>query len=73
MVCMYSSNSVFLPVHIIKKYHLFHVWMCFCAKCNRCSSSFPIKRFAYAGAILIPMAVPCIKVFIEIKHIIFQD
>ena len=25
-----------------------------------CSSSLPISRFAYAGAVLVPMAVPCV-------------
>ena len=59
---MYRLNSVLVPVHIMKmsSMNLFHVWMWSCARCNRCSSSLPIKRFAYAGAILVPMAVPCI-------------
>ena len=38
--------------------NLFHVWMWFGARLIRCSSNLPINKFAYAGAILVPMAVP---------------
>ena len=59
MVCMYSSNSAVVPVHIINmsSMNLFHVWMWFGARLIRCSN-LPINKFAYAGAILVPMAVP---------------
>ena len=60
MVCMYSSNSAVVPVHIINmsSMNLFHVWMWFGARLIRCSSNLPINKFAYAGAILVPMVVP---------------
>lgn len=62
MVCMYCSNSGVVPVHVMNmsSMNLFQVWMWFGAKLVRCSSSLPINRLAYAGAILVPMAVPCI-------------
>ena len=62
IVDIYCSNSAVVPVHImnISSVNLFHVWMWLLARLIRCSSSLSINRFAYAGAISVPMAVPCV-------------
>ena len=50
----------------------FHSFMCDLTKSFNFSSNFPIKRFAYAGAILVPIAaVPWI--YVKFECIIFQD
>ena len=38
---------------------LFQVCMCGFPRFCSCFSIFPIKRLAYDGAILVPIAVPC--------------
>ena len=55
IVCMYFSNFVVVPVHImnILSMNLFHVWMWLWA-------SLPINKSAYVSAILVPMAVSCV-------------
>ena len=51
-----------VPVHIMNMSSMnrFHVCICWLAMFIRSFSNFPINRFAYAAAILVPMAVPCV-------------
>ena len=62
-MCIYYSKSVLVPIHIMKVSSInpFQVWMWFWAMSLRSSSSFPMNKFAYAGAILVPMCL----VFVE--------
>ena len=59
---MNCSNSSAVQVHIIKMLSMnhFQVWMCLAAWLISCGSSPPMNRLAYAGVILVPIAVPCI-------------
>ena len=58
IVFMYSSNSSFVPVQIRKMSSInrFHILICLFVIFV---SIIPINRFAYAGAIFVPIAVPC--------------
>lgn len=59
---MYSENCVWEPVQIIKISSMNHfqsrMTLCCLPICLNFCSSLPINRFALAGAILVPMAVP---------------
>ena len=54
-----SCSSV--PVHIrnMASMYLFHSSMYGCLSRARIGSNDPMNKLAYAGAILVPMAVPC--------------
>ena len=58
IVFMYISNSSFVPVQIRKMSSInhFHILMC---SFVIFVSIIPMNRFAYAGAIFVPIAVPC--------------
>ena len=58
---MNSVSSDCEPVHMMKmsSMNLFHTNILSVRACIF-SSILPINRFAYAGAILVPIAVPCI-------------
>ena len=59
---IYCSNSSVVPVYIMKmsSINLFPVWMYSVTWFIKCVSSLPMNRLVYAGAILVPMAVPWI-------------
>ena len=56
---VFSCSSV--PVHIrnMSSMYLFHSSMYGCPSHARIGSNDPMNSLAYAGAILVPMAVPC--------------
>ena len=62
ILVMNVMNSGFDPVQMTKMSSMnrFHNFMCGLPTSFNFSSNFPIKRFAYAGAILVPIAVPWI-------------
>ena len=57
---MYVVNSDSEPLHMMKisSMNRFHSIMFGLPNSFNFSSSLPINRFAYAGAILVPIAVP---------------
>ena len=55
---MYVSSSSLVPVHMMNISSMYLFQVCICSSCSF-SSSLPMNRFAYEGAILVPMAVPC--------------
>ena len=57
---MYASKSGFEPVQVTKmsSINLFHIRMCGLPNSFNFISSLPMNRFAYAGAIFVPIAVP---------------
>ena len=59
---MYVMNSDFDPVQMTKMSSMnrFHSFICGLPSSISCSSTLPINRFAYTGAILVPIAVPWI-------------
>ena len=59
VVFMYAVNSDADPVQMTKmsSMNLFHSIMCGLPNSFNFSSNFPINRFAYAGAIFVPIAV----------------
>ena len=67
---MKSLNSSSVPVHIMKMSSIKRFQICmFLLFCLTSSvSSVPINRFAYEGAILVPMAVPgpCSDTFLTV-------
>ena len=62
IIFMYVVNSDADPVQMTKmsSMNLFHSIMCGLPNSFNFSSNFPINRFAYAGAIFVPIAVPWI-------------
>ena len=59
IVFMYTSNSSFVPVQIrnmssINRFHIILICLFVIFV-----SIIPMNRFAYAGAIFVPIAVPC--------------
>ena len=59
VINVFSCSSV--PVHIrnMLSMYLFHSSMYGCPSHARIGSNDPMNSLAYAGAILVPMAVPC--------------
>ena len=69
MLSMYSIRSWSEPVYMSSIKRL-QIWMCLFLSFV---SSVPIKRFAYEGAILVPMAVPCffyVEFVVEFEYVV---
>ncbi len=63
ILVMYVSNSDFVPVQMMNIINVpFHVCIYTYVSFN-CFSSVPMNRFAYEGAILVPIAVPYKSLF----------